>query len=165
MTKDFINLTKVSSETLMELGKFSLLWAQFELVYFDNDCTSNKLRYLNNVSKFNTIYDKLLTPMQQLVSELLDYLEETKETITLNDFHKRLYSQEYKGYFTEADNVIKNDTQGLELILGVLQIIFRLRSNLFHGLKDCYAINKQVDLFKKVNAVLNAFIINEYLID
>lgn len=48
MDYDFIKQCYVSNHMLEELGKFTLLWSEFELLYFENDCSTQNLRNLNN---------------------------------------------------------------------------------------------------------------------
>ena len=183
MDKTFIERIGASKEIIEELGKFSLLWAQFELEYCENNC-SDKLflndtefnKFLQNVSSqtnknkyillrenflklcnFNLDFNHLI---KNLISVLLKYLHKTKETITPEFIHEKLYSNNFTSYYTQVDNIICNNiNDNTESLLGGLLIIFRLRNNLFHGLKDCYTIDNQIEIFKSCNCILD-FLLN-----
>lgn len=175
----FIKNINVSNETILELGKFSILWAKFELEYCNNQCSdklffNNKI-FLNsskNVNDKNTItarnnfrnYCNFKLNFKELshnlIDSLLNYFNQTKETITPKIIHESLYSKNFKCYYTQVDDIICNNiTNNEELLLGSLLIIFRLRNNLFHGLKDCYSINNQIHIFKNCNCFLD-FLLN-----
>ena len=183
MKNTFIERIGASKEIIEELGKFSLLWAQFELEYCENNC-SDKLffndiefeKFLQNVnsqekkSKYSLSREKFFAIcnfnfdfkllIENLITELLKYLHMTKETITPEFIHKKLYSSNFTSYYSQVDNIICNSVNdNRELILGGLLIVFRLRNNLFHGLKDCYSIDKQIEIFKSCNRFLD-FLVN-----
>lgn len=179
MEKTFIERIGASKEIIEELGKFSLLWAQFELEYCGNNC-SDKLflndkefeKFLQNVNnqekkdKYTLSREKFLglcnfkldfkSLIENLIAELLKYLKKTRKTITPEFIHEKLYSSNFTSYYSQVDNIICNNiNDNRELFLGGLLIIFRLRNNLFHGLKDCYSIDKQMEIFKSCNRFLD----------
>ena len=48
------------------------------------------------------------------------------------------------------------EQQGNDLSAGCLLVIFRIRSNLMHGLKDIDMLNDQLELFRAINGVLES---------
>ena len=183
MEETFIERIGASKEIVEELGKFSLLWAQFELEYCANNCFDKLFfndvefeKFLLNVNgqekknnyiflrenflklfNFNTNLKPLI---KNIISALLKYLHKTKETITPEFIHEKLYSNSFTAYYPQVDNIICNNiNDNQELLLGGLLIVFRLRNNLFHGLKDCYTIDKQIEIFKSCNRFLD-FLLN-----
>lgn len=154
---NFIKETGVTNEMISILGEFSFLWAQFELIYFINGCNISKIRNLTfNISNFK-VYDELCN---NFINALLDYLNESKETITIDKIHNKLYSTDFKKFYPEIDDVIKKNICGKDLIKGSIFILFRLRNNMFHGLKDCYNINFQKNLFICANILINQLIVD-----
>lgn len=178
----FMERIFVSKEMLTTLGEFTILWAEFELVYCNNNCvdklffndkefnqftklcpTRRIKQYIENRQKFFRFCNfdlEYKTLSEQVISSLLDYLGKTKDTITPEIIHEKLYSADFTSYYPQIDNIICNDIiDNKELLLGCLLIIFRLRNNMFHGLKDCYSINKQLKIFKACNVFLD-FLLN-----
>ncbi|MDE5629999.1 MAG: hypothetical protein K2I70_00215 [Bacilli bacterium] len=70
----------------------------------------------------------------------------------------KLYSNKHHNVQEEVLQVLTEDVNNEILLTGVLLIIYRLRNNMFHGLKDCYSINSQLNLFKSANIALNELI-------
>ncbi len=155
MTSKFIEYCNVSNEMLLELGEFTILWAQFELKYFNNDCTVNKLCELH---KRVSLSNNLKNSCKNLINNLLEYFQTTKDLITENYIREKLYSTKNNYVNNEVIEVLTKDPSNESLITGVLLIIYRLRNNMFHGLKDCYTINRQFKLFQSVNDFLNEMV-------
>lgn len=150
MNKNFIEKIGASKEIIEELGKFSLLWNAFECNLFNQECSVFKIQ---NFQNYNCINDE--TYYINLINELLLYLNVKKQNITREFIKQKLYSLQRDEYQIEVENVLKNDLHGEELQKGTLLILLRLRNNMFHGLKDCYNINKQLNLFISANDLLN----------
>ena len=85
----------------------------------------------------------------------MSYLNINKQKITKDFIKQKLYSTNRNEYQIEVENVLKNDLHGKELQIGTMLILLRLRNNMFHGLKDCCNINKQLNLFISANDLLN----------
>lgn len=155
MKKDFIEEIEASDDIINALGRFSLLWNAFECELFDQQCTVSKIR---NFENYNRI--KKESYYTNLINTLLNYLGTDKRRITREIIKNRLYSVDRNEYQIEVEQVLKNDMHGEELQIGTLLILLRLRNNMFHGLKDCYQINSQLELFIAANSLLNYIMMN-----
>lgn len=150
MEETFIERIGASKEIIEELGKFSLLWNAFECNLFNQECSVNNIK---NFDDYDSINNE--TYYINLINELLSYLNVNRQEITKDFIKQKLYSTNRNEYQIEVENVLKNDLHGKELQIGTMLILLRLRNNMFHGLKDCYNINKQLNLFISANALLN----------
>lgn len=150
MEKDFIKQINASDEIVNTLGKSSLLWNAFECKLFNQSCTVSKIKNCQDYDCFNK--ESYYT---NLINELLTYLQLDKQNITKEIIKAKLYSEDRNEYHNEVEQVLKSDLHGKELQIGTLLILLRLRNNMFHGLKDCYNINSQLNLFIAANSLLN----------
>lgn len=69
----------VNKETILEIGKFSILWNMLEERYFDKYMTDRKIADVANFIYSDHIQQCCLN----LVNALLKYLNEDKTTITI----------------------------------------------------------------------------------
>lgn len=158
MEKDFIKQNKISSEMIMELGRFSILWANFEWKYCETKCDETKI--IQFIKDYKNIYnenDELKFFSKNFISALKKYFINKSLSINKETIKNQLYSkgyqpqQEVMDVLTKNENIIDEKT----LFEGTFLICYRLRNNMFHGLKDLSEINNQLELFQKVNQLLN----------
>lgn len=145
----------------MNIGEFTILWAHFELLYFNNYCKAGLIKSKVKNNHFN-LNKEIIDKCKELKNELLKSLYISNTNISTEIIHEKLYSHEYNKTYTEIDTVLTQDTTDKELLIGMLLVLYRLRNNMFHGLKDCYTINSQNKLFIKCNELLDALIQNHY---
>lgn len=157
MKNSFLKQIGASDQIILELGKFSLLWNAFERILFKQECSINKIKNYQHYDKINNEKYYL-----NLLNELLTYFNKKKTEITKDFIKQKLYSNNRNEYQIEVENVLKNDSHGKELQIGTILILFRLRNNMFHGLKDCFNINHQYQLFVSANSLLNYVITEIY---
>lgn len=53
------------------------------------------------------------------------------------------------------EKTILGKSSNVELLIGSLHLLLRLRNNLFHGEKDPYKISAQLELFRASNILLD----------
>jgi len=141
----------VKEETILEIGKFSILWNMLEERYFDKCMTDKKVPDVANFIYSDNIQQYCLN----LVHALLKYLNEDKKTITIEKIRKKLYSESWNGSYSEMERTILGKSNNVELLIGSMLLLLRLRNNLFHGEKDTYKINAQLELFSAANTLLD----------
>lgn len=142
---------KLNDELVMEIGKFSILWNCFERFQCNNFCTAKKIKEvysLVSIDKDKQI--KLAKVLNQRRAWFGQVIPEYVETgLYPGNAHQ---SQEEDRLLMEKFMEQKED----DLRCGCLLVIFRIRSNLMHGLKCVEQLNDQLELFKAVNGVLES---------
>ena len=141
----------VNKETILEIGQFSILWNMLEERYFDKYMTDRKVTDVANFIYSDHIQQYCLN----LVNALLKYLNEDKTTISIEKIKDKLYSENWNGSYPEMEKTILGKSSNVELLIGSLLLLLRLRNNLFHGEKDPYKINAQIELFRASNILLD----------
>lgn len=135
--------------TVMEVGKFAVLWNLFEKHFCQNKCNPKKLKeiapeviidecVMMNLSKALNIRRSWFDMM------ISDYAKESLHPENANQSKDE--DIDYMIQFLEFN--------GDNILLGCLLVINRLRNNLMHGLKIAEQLDNQIDLFKATNAVL-----------
>ncbi len=145
-----INNKKFNKEIILEIGKFAILWNIFESNKCNNDCSSSKLEKLASSYKTSKNWDNFAFKLQERAElngfDFDGYVDMgLSQGRGLNDADKN----RVKGFINS------NGTSNLD---GGIIAIFRIRNNMFHGLKDWRDLHNQIDLFKTINAVLEEII-------
>ena len=132
-------------KTVIEVGRFSILWNMFENENFENNVNENKLRDVDWLSP-SKHFQKLAKVLKNR-SELhgFDYREYIEESLSLGN-----------GLRPDSKTLILNfmNSDGKEFLVGGLLAIYRIRNNMFHGLKEWVDLDNQIELFAAVNKVL-----------
>ena len=138
-----------NEDIVKEIGKFTILWAEYERQYCRNNCNSTTIR---DFAKNYIVDDEILQ----------DFSIKIQVRIENNCVSK----EEYVGYILIPENANqpnKDDIQemykfigqqGDENTLGAFLCIYRVRNNLLHGLKVLSELSRQIELFKSMNKVL-----------
>jgi len=143
---NLIEYWMLENETILEIGKFSILWGCFEWKYFDNNCNKNKID--NYAKKINNENAELLVLCYNIINKLRSLYNHDSNTI-IERLHSGIMS-------SEIEKCLKTDcSDKLSIIQGTLYICYRVRNNMFHGEKCEFFLNEQKDLFKKINFLLN----------
>lgn len=144
--------SNLSDEIVKEIGKFTILWAEFEKEYCNNNCNDSLL--VANKDSFivdEDIIAKFNTNLHGRVEDFNEDIETyTNYNLIPNNAHRP--KDEYIKImrdFINLDELVKSDW-----ICGALLCIHRIRNNLLHGLKILSELNYQVELFKSMNKVL-----------
>ena len=143
--KDF----KLKDETVLEIGKFAILWNLFEKQYCNNSCNPNQLR---RIAPSLTIESDALKKLAIVLNARRLWFEMVISDYARRSMHPgnaRISSEEN---IRCMEQFLK--MEGEELVLGCLLIIHRIRNNLMHGLKIAEQLDDQFALFEAVNTVL-----------
>lgn len=163
-----IGLAKIKTSTVIEVGEFAILWNAFEAnVHFWYE--NNKLKqsfndYLienikNHACQFKDNY-KMCPLFLNLANELKNrasMLKKSIENFVRNGiFPNEELLQRANKIEPNVDNTIINfiESDGQQNFEGGLYAILQIRNNMFHGSKDYIELDKQVELFQTMNAIL-----------
>lgn len=142
---------KLRDETVLEIGKFAILWNYFEHTYCDDNCSSKKIKQA---------CENLMVDKQKMFS-FSGVLNKRRGLLGLSEaeyINKSMHPQ-------NAINSSENDKQAMcaflegrcgELEYGCLLIIYRIRNNLMHGLKMLSELDSQIELFRAASEVLES---------
>lgn len=153
-----IGYVNINDETIFEVGKFAILWNIFENMKCKYDCKCDKiiemeksLEYLGN------------KPFKQFATELATRAINKNSNINayVNNYlypanGARISEIDRTCYIPIVIEFIESD--GKKNLSGALLAIYRIRNNMFHGLKGHSELDDQIDLFKAMNAVLEEVI-------
>ena len=142
-----IHNCSLQQDTVLSIGKFAIFWNIFESKKFENDCTINKI-------------EKLKLNKSEQWQHLAEVLKQRQEQFDLTEGQYIARKLRRQGLNNERIEKIKNFLQsnGQEDIVGGLFAIYRIRNNMFHGLKDCQMLDGQKELFDAVNNVLESIL-------
>ena len=140
-----------NDDVVSETGRFAILWNFFENNYFDNTCGDKKI--VQKSKKLVADAEKLAS-FQQVLHERQNLQEKSVERYIADG----LFPKNAQHKKPELDVFMKEFMkQEKELSLaGCLLIIYRIRNNLMHGLKDIRDLNEQLVLFRAASDVLES---------
>ena len=147
--KTFKDNITLSDEIISEIGKFTVLWALFELNFCKNNCVEGTLEIIYDKISISSENLKCLSKVikdRAYIQRLLlkEYVDEG-----LHPENSRNSSEKRK---IEMKDFIEDPSQNH--ILGCLLIIRRIRNNLMHGLKNIMMLDDQMKLFVAANQIL-----------
>ena len=139
---------ELKQETIFEIGKFCILWAQFENGPCENDCCSNKIWEFANKNSVNIdILNQFLDIMCKRARKENSSCEEYIDSIVPKQ------GQKHRPTEKDIDTMKKFLNKKTEdKLAGALLIIYRIRNNLLHGKK--VGLDDQKEMFKSINTVL-----------
>lgn len=153
-----IGYIDIDKETIFEVGKFSVLWNVFESDCCDCHCSASKI-----IDMENAIENLGKEPFKRLAKEFIERAgrlgDSTEEYVS-----KRIYPQAGAKITPENKKahmplVVKFiESEGEDNLTGAMLAIFRIRNNMFHGLKGCSELDDQIELFRVMSAVLEVVI-------
>jgi len=144
------DLEIVKKETLVEVGKFAVLIGLFE----KEKCDYGRQIDLTKVAK--EIEDKKISTKElaTAIRGRVDLYEKDVEVYVeyiLEDPAKVAYAMtETKRKYIEGFI----NSEGSSSVIGGLIAIYRIRNNMFHGIKQVSSLNNQIELFKAMNKFL-----------
>ena len=147
----YIKNYNLSDEIVREIGKFAILWSDFENRFFGCKCDAKQIenRHTNicidNYSQveFAKALNNRLRNFHISVQEYVDDRLHPTLAIPSSPDNK----QAMKDFIEQ---------KGEDNRLGCLLVICRLRNNMMHGLKELSDLNTQLELFKAMNGVLES---------
>lgn len=143
----------LNNEDLDSIKDFSLIWNVFE----------------SKVCKKNFSPDRVQEGINSKDYTLKNFSKELKyfqnRYITEGHANHRfafLYFRNKKSEQFCKDVLLGNITELNEIILGLVLIVYRLRNNLFHGVKNMAVIDEQKDNFGMANQILSKILDKYY---
>ena len=149
-----IGYVSIDNATIFEIEKFTILWNLFENAKCNYECSYGKI-----ISMKATIEAQKKDAFEILANELnkraarlgcsVDTYVETKIFPT-SGARVSLVNRE-----THMPMVIEFINSGGKTgLVGALLAIYRIRNNMFHGLKGHKELDEQIELFKAMSGVL-----------
>jgi hypothetical protein len=166
MTKEnqtYIGYVWMNNETILEVGKFAILWNVFEEWRCKCNCSHEKIKeVVDDVMRIRAIVGKRgeEDAFINFAAELADRAKKTsgsvesyvKTKLYPDDERARITKKERDGFMATVINFINSG--GKNALDGALLAIWRIRNNMFHGLKGHSVLDEQIELFRAMNAVL-----------
>lgn len=136
----------LDNKTIIEIGKFAILWNIFESQKMGNNCIEDKLKELSSKVITSANWKKFaceLKKRSEIVS--LDTNEYVDSGLSLG-----------KGIMKRNKQIVKDfiNSNGEGNLDGGLIAIYRIRNNMFHGLKDWTQLDEQIELFASINKII-----------
>lgn len=139
----------LSDELITEIGKFAILWNLFEKGYFGYKCTPKKIMEICDCVSVSIEKQKALA---KALNDRRVWFEQLYHDFILNG----LYSDDRSPTEDEINHIETFLKQEDSTTCGCLLCISRIRNNLMHGLKDAEMLNKQLEIFKAANGILES---------
>lgn len=142
---------ELKNETVLEIGRFAILWNCFERDCCKNNCNPSSIKKISGSIQLDiekqanlaTVLNKRRSWFGQLK---LDYVEKS-----LHPGNARNSSEDDMAIMCRF-----LEQSGDELACGCLLVIHRIRNNLMHGLKLLDQLDNQIELFRAANEVLES---------
>ena len=142
----------IEEKKLKSIFYFSLVWNIFE-----KECCQKNASIGNHpkklAEKINSIIDS------NLLNEIFQYFKnryigngDANDIFNRFDFGREPASETYKQFV--KDKLLSPEPTNEEKLQSLLYIAFRLRNNLFHGIKNVEELYKQNKNFKQINILL-----------
>ena len=140
------NFLNISEQTVLEIGRFAILWNIFEKEVCRTHCSETILLSLTYTS--NKEWRDLANIFNQRASLLTCDIEQyVRSKLSLG--HGAQHKEEIIRFI---------DSMGESYLTGGLLAIYRIRNNMFHGLKDYRDLDNQLELFRCINRVLKKLV-------
>lgn len=155
MNTTLINGCYVNNDTILEIGKFAILWNDFEFYYFGTECKDCLIK------KFGDNFYVPAKKSQQFAQALFKW--KRPNDMSIMEYVGRFLCPDGTRCGQEArklmeqflDAVRNNNTENdSDMTVGCLITIHRLRNNLMHGIKSIWKLDEQYEVFKAANGVL-----------
>ena len=140
---------RLREETVLEIGRFSILWSIFENQYCRMKCTSVVLAEIAPTLTIDPAARTRFAEVLRCRCGLQELLSADYVRFSLHPSGSRLSSEDEQMRMQQFI-----EQSGNELTLGCLLIVRRLRNNLMHGLKFPDELDGQLELFRAMNGVL-----------
>lgn len=144
---------ELKDQTVLEIGKFAILWNWFEKEFCENNCNYSRLENASENVRIDSKKQKELADVFEVRKYM--FMQVTEEYVDTG-----LYPDNARRTRTDAEErkVMEDfiDQEEGDTTLGCLMTIYRIRCNMMHGLKIVEQLDDQYELFKAVNGVLES---------
>lgn len=141
----------LKEETVIEVGKFTILWNWFEWSWCNNNCNSKTIKQIAIKIHIDKEKQAYLAEVLNKRRTLFDQPEKEYVRRSLHPDNARASREEdmdvMKQFITQSGN---------ELTRGCLLVLYRIRNNLMHGMKLLERLDGQIELFQAATAVLES---------
>jgi hypothetical protein len=149
---DWINTrfeTNLTEESLNEIKNFTLLWNIYDNLIFNRHFSIQQLEI--EIGERDLDYNNF-----QIIYEYFQnrYISDGHT----NELFRNLNFRRNDRGILVKNALIENNSSINIKILAIGIIVYRLRNNLFHGIKDFHYLNGQIENFRNANRFLQAFI-------
>jgi len=150
MCRTNIAMTPVLNATIMTIGIFSILWCAFEKEKCGNNCDMGKLERLAQDYRPSQQWTDFATQLNNRAKTKNRTIQEyVNNDVALGRGLCLCQKQEIIGFM---------QSNGTQNIYGGLLAIYRIRNNMFHGLKDLQDLDNQQPLFDSMNNLLESLL-------
>ena len=139
----------LQEETILEVGKFAILWNWFERTYCGNNCNPAKIK---NIAKYISIAPDAQACFVGVLNKRRHWFGQREIAYVQESLHPG-----NARVSNESDMCVMRqylEQTGDESTRGCLLILQRIRNNLMHGMKIPEELDGQIELFRAANAVL-----------
>lgn len=137
--------------TILEVGKFSILWNWFERSWCDNNCNPTKIK---NIAKTIPVDME----KQAHLAEVLNKHRHWFGQLEMDYVRDSLHPGNARASSEDDMRIMRQfmEQTGDELNHGCLLVLYRIRNNLMHGMKLLEELDGQIELFRAATAVLES---------
>jgi hypothetical protein len=140
---------KLSEDEREAIDDFSRLWSFYEGKMLEADAKLDA--FIETAQKLRDCGALTLGPLAQPIAYFRDrYFRDGRHTWHFHDLKFRNEAQKQRA----ARFVDGTAADDVEVLVGLLLVVFRLRNNLFHGAKWADGIHGQLPNFENANCVL-----------
>lgn len=141
----------LKKETVLEVGKFTILWNWFERYWCDNNCNPGKIKHI--ATKIHIDEEK-----QAYLAEVLNERRNWFGQLEMEYVRYSLHPDNARASRKEDMDIMRRfiAQSGDELTCGCLLVVHRIRNNLMHGIKLFEELDGQIELFRAATAVLES---------
>jgi len=149
--------SELDETKLTSIFYFTLIWNLFEKELCGNDAAIRTHPEMVAEKHSDALADKLV---EEVYLHFLDrYVENGQITPLFNGFkfgRDAQDGQRYKGFVSET--LLSVGVCRIKQVQALLYIAFRLRNNLYHGIKDVSELYEQNENFSQINRLLMALV-------
>ena len=140
---------ELKEKTVLEIGKFAILWNLFEHDWCGNNCNPDRIR---KVAKRISIDPEKQAYLANVLNQRRIWFQQLEEDYVRDSLHP---GNARKSSEEDLD-IMRHFMQqtGVDLTCGCLLVLHRIRNNLMHGIKIVSELDGQIELFRAANAVL-----------
>jgi len=141
--------SSLSGQEREAIKDFSLLWSLYEGTILNNSGNANTI--IHTITSLKRRGKLTLEPFRPAIEHFLErYYDGTDLTYAFHNLHLR--SNDHPEL---VEKVVRGQSsEDVEILSALLIMVFRLRNNLFHGLKWSYGLRGQLQNFRNANDLL-----------
>ena len=142
---------ELKDETVLEIGKFAILWNCFENEWCDNNCSPDAIKKISDSIQIDMVKQEEFASILNKRHDKLKWFEADYVKDSLHPGNDRMSRE-------DDINIMRMflEQRGEDLVYGCLLVIYRIRNNLMHGLKLPSQLDEQIELFRAANGVLES---------